>query len=221
MGRRDSAASESGPTPTPPKTPRWPGATAPEGIGLARTEHMFIGERLQVVQRVILSTDPTDREEALGDLEASADRGFRGPARGDGRAARGDPAARPAAPRVPALPSRDGAGDAAAGSGPAVPSTTCRRCPTRSPVGGGQPDAGPARGPARADASTTCTGCRLEPPPMHWSGGSRPAATPPRDHDPPGRRRRGADPDAGDDRDGDRQLPPRIAVWNWRSPSGR
>ena len=40
-----------------------------EGIGLARTEHMFLGERLAIVQRVILSTDPTDREEALGDLE--------------------------------------------------------------------------------------------------------------------------------------------------------
>ncbi|MGH3668824.1 MAG: PEP-utilizing enzyme, partial [Acidimicrobiia bacterium] len=40
-----------------------------EGIGLARTEHMFLGERLAIVQRVILSTNPTDREEALGDLE--------------------------------------------------------------------------------------------------------------------------------------------------------
>ena len=40
-----------------------------EGIGLARTEHMFLGERLSIVQRVILSTDPSEREEALTDLE--------------------------------------------------------------------------------------------------------------------------------------------------------
>jgi pyruvate, orthophosphate dikinase len=40
-----------------------------EGIGLARTEHMFLGERLEIVQRVILSTDPEQREKALNDLE--------------------------------------------------------------------------------------------------------------------------------------------------------
>jgi pyruvate,orthophosphate dikinase len=40
-----------------------------EGIGLARTEHMFLGQRLAIVQRIILSTDPEEREKALGDLE--------------------------------------------------------------------------------------------------------------------------------------------------------
>ncbi len=40
-----------------------------EGIGLARTEHMFLGERLAIVQRVILSTDQSERDEALADLE--------------------------------------------------------------------------------------------------------------------------------------------------------
>ncbi len=40
-----------------------------EGIGLARTEHMFLGERLEIVQRVILSTDPEQRAKALDDLE--------------------------------------------------------------------------------------------------------------------------------------------------------
>jgi pyruvate,orthophosphate dikinase len=40
-----------------------------EGIGLARTEHMFMGERLAVVQRVILATDPEARENALAELE--------------------------------------------------------------------------------------------------------------------------------------------------------
>jgi pyruvate,orthophosphate dikinase len=40
-----------------------------EGIGLARTEHMFLGRRLAIVQRVILSTDPAERERALVELE--------------------------------------------------------------------------------------------------------------------------------------------------------
>jgi pyruvate,orthophosphate dikinase len=40
-----------------------------EGIGLARTEHMFMGERLAIVQRVILATDPEARENALAELE--------------------------------------------------------------------------------------------------------------------------------------------------------
>lgn len=40
-----------------------------EGIGLARTEHMFMGERLGVVQDIILSTDPEARKSALLHLE--------------------------------------------------------------------------------------------------------------------------------------------------------
>ena len=39
------------------------------GIGLARTEHMFLGERLEVVQRIILSGSPEERREALNTLE--------------------------------------------------------------------------------------------------------------------------------------------------------
>jgi pyruvate,orthophosphate dikinase len=41
-----------------------------EGIGLARTEHMFLGERLAVVQQIILSVDEAERESALEELEA-------------------------------------------------------------------------------------------------------------------------------------------------------
>jgi pyruvate,orthophosphate dikinase len=40
-----------------------------EGIGLARTEHMFLGERLNVVQRVILASDDDARQSALEELE--------------------------------------------------------------------------------------------------------------------------------------------------------
>jgi pyruvate,orthophosphate dikinase len=40
-----------------------------EGIGLARTEHMFMGERLEIVQKVILATDEEERQKALEALE--------------------------------------------------------------------------------------------------------------------------------------------------------
>jgi pyruvate,orthophosphate dikinase len=41
-----------------------------EGIGLARTEHMFLGERVTVVQRIILTPDTDERRRALEDLKA-------------------------------------------------------------------------------------------------------------------------------------------------------
>jgi pyruvate, orthophosphate dikinase len=40
-----------------------------EGIGLCRTEHMFFGDRLPVVQRMILADDPTAEAEAMAELE--------------------------------------------------------------------------------------------------------------------------------------------------------
>ena len=44
-------------------------ALGAEGIGLARTEHMFMGERLEIVQQIILSKDENDRQAALDRLE--------------------------------------------------------------------------------------------------------------------------------------------------------
>jgi pyruvate,orthophosphate dikinase len=41
-----------------------------EGIGLCRTEHMFLGDRLGLVQRFILATDLKAEDEALAELEA-------------------------------------------------------------------------------------------------------------------------------------------------------
>jgi pyruvate,orthophosphate dikinase len=38
------------------------------GIGLCRTEHMFLGERRELVERLILATEPTERDAALADL---------------------------------------------------------------------------------------------------------------------------------------------------------
>jgi pyruvate, orthophosphate dikinase len=39
-----------------------------EGIGLARTEHMFLGDRLPIIRRAILANTDSDRERALNDL---------------------------------------------------------------------------------------------------------------------------------------------------------
>ncbi|HEY7583148.1 MAG TPA: putative PEP-binding protein, partial [Acidimicrobiia bacterium] len=41
-----------------------------EGIGLARTEHMFMGERIAVVQKIILTPEGDDRRQALEELKA-------------------------------------------------------------------------------------------------------------------------------------------------------
>jgi pyruvate,orthophosphate dikinase len=40
-----------------------------EGVGLVRTEHMFLGERRQLVERLILADDETTRQSALDALE--------------------------------------------------------------------------------------------------------------------------------------------------------
>ncbi|RJQ31941.1 MAG: pyruvate, phosphate dikinase [Actinobacteria bacterium] len=39
-----------------------------EGIGLARTEHMFLGDRLPIVRKMILADNEDDRNEALNNL---------------------------------------------------------------------------------------------------------------------------------------------------------
>lgn len=39
-----------------------------EGIGLARTEHMFLGDRLPIVQRMILADTPEEEQSALDEL---------------------------------------------------------------------------------------------------------------------------------------------------------
>jgi len=44
-------------------------AAGAEGIGLARTEYMFSGDRLDVVQRILLTDDARERADALEQLE--------------------------------------------------------------------------------------------------------------------------------------------------------
>ena len=85
-----------------------------EGIGLCRTEHMFLGDRLPIVQRMILADNPADEDAALEELRAAAGVRLRRHPRGDGRPAGDGAAARPAAARVPA---RSRGADRQAGQG--------------------------------------------------------------------------------------------------------
>jgi pyruvate,orthophosphate dikinase len=47
-----------------------------EGVGLCRTEHQFLGERLPLVRRFLLATDPEEEAAALVDLAAAQKEDF-------------------------------------------------------------------------------------------------------------------------------------------------
>src|SRR5207244_12197246 len=49
-----------------------------EGIGLCRTEHMFLGDRLPIVQRMILADTPDEERAALEQLRAQQESDFVG-----------------------------------------------------------------------------------------------------------------------------------------------
>ena len=68
-----------------------------EGIGLCRTEHMFLGDRLPIVQRMILADTPDEEAAALEQLRAQQESRLRRHPRGDGRSAGHRSPARPAA----------------------------------------------------------------------------------------------------------------------------
>ena len=96
------AAWPCGPTPTTPRTPSAPRRFGAQGIGLCRTEHMFLGERRALVEALILADTDEEQERELAELLALAAQGLHRALRGHGRAAGHHPAARPAAARVPA-----------------------------------------------------------------------------------------------------------------------
>ena len=73
-----------------------------QGIGLCRTEHMFLGDRKALVENLILAESEEEQEKALAELLPLQRDDFVGDPRGDGRPAGDDPADRPAAARVPA-----------------------------------------------------------------------------------------------------------------------
>ena len=116
-----------------------------EGIGLCRTEHMFLGDRLPIVQRMILADtadEETPRSRSCATQQAAD---FVGHPRGDGRPAGHGAAARPAAARVPARPrgadrqagARASSTDAETQAARARPSSGARRtrCSARAVAG--------------------------------------------------------------------------------------
>ncbi len=197
-----------------------------QGIGLCRTEHMFLGERRQLVERLILADDDATRQAALDALEPLQ--------RGDFveifEAMDGlpttirllDPPLHEFLPDLTELTVKVAlAGDDATDAGPQA-------------AGGGaaaaraEPDAWPARRPPRPghhwpvpDAGPGDRARRGGPS----EGGRGPAAG---DHDPAGRRRPGAGGRARGDRDGagrgrgrDRHLGARADRDDDRGAAGR
>ena len=68
-GPTRSAGSACARTPTRRRTPRGPASSGAEGIGLCRTEHMFMAEDRQPKMRAMIMADDTEaRREALGEL---------------------------------------------------------------------------------------------------------------------------------------------------------
>ena len=66
--RRVAGGWRSGPTPTPPRTPPGRDRLGAQGIGLCRTEHMFLGDRRVLIERVILADTADERDDALAAL---------------------------------------------------------------------------------------------------------------------------------------------------------
>ncbi len=136
-----------------------------EGIGLCRTEHMFMAQdRLPIVQEMIMARDEAARRVALDKLLPDAAVRLRGHLRGDGRVPGHDPPARPAVARVPAL-ARGGdlRRDARAGS-----RSCTRRIRCSAPAAAGSGCSGPR--------STRCRCARSSARPPRWE--SAPGAAP-------------------------------------------
>ena len=162
-----------------------------EGIGLCRTEHMFIAEdRLPIVRRMILASTPDEEEAALEELphrpagRLRRDPGGHGRPPGDGAPARPAPARVPAPDRGPGHQGghrrADRRGD---GRSTRRPRTGTSSTPCSAPGGCASGCSSPVSTPCRSGPS-------WRPPSTGWP----PAAARHRDHDPPDRRPRGDGP---------------------------
>ena len=139
-----------------------------EGIGLCRTEHMFLGDRKQIIQTFILNDDELDPREGRR-------RPVRGPGgrllrhvQGHGRPAGDRAPARPAAARVLGEPARAGCRDRQDGGDrrrrrrhrrEARPAREDRR------LRGAEPDARHARLPSGHRVPRSSPRCRCAPSP--------------------------------------------------------
>ena len=187
-----------------------------QGIGLCRTEHMFLGDRRELVEHLILAETDAEREDGPLRPAAAPAPGLRRDLRGDGRAAGHGPADRPAAARVPARLHR-AVDEGRGGRGRRQAEQARRQAALRGEADArGEPDAGAARRPARD----------RHPRPVHHAGAGdprgrrrpdqgrrRPAAG---DHDPAGRGRPGARAGQGRRDRGGRRGP--GASRGWTSP---
>ena len=196
-GPTRSAASACARTPTRREDARRARELGAEGIGLCRTEHMFMAEDRQPKMRaMIMADDEEARRERARRAAAAPAGGLRGPVRGDEGPAGDDPAARPAAARVPAEPA--GAARATSSArGSSAPTTSTQLEKTLAPRGGdprGEPDARHAR---RAGSGSSCPEIyemQVEAIMRAAKAVGRGAA--PGDHDPAGRLRARARDDA-------------------------
>ena len=130
-----------------------------EGIGLCRTEHMFLAEdRLPIVRRMILAGDDGGGGRRPGGAARRPEAGLRRHPRGHGRPAGHGAPARSAAARVPAVGrgAAHQAGDRGSDAeeekllGPPKPGTSSTPCSAPGAC-------------ASASSSRACTGCRSGP----------------------------------------------------------
>ena len=210
-GPTRSAAWACAPTPTPPRTPSKAREFGAEGIGLCRTEHMFMQQdRLPHVQAMIMADDHRGARAAPGQAAALPARGLRRHLPGHGRPAGDHPPARPAAARVPAQLHRGhgGAGAPAADRRPGRGDRRAGGAGRQGQVPGrGQPHAGhprlPPGHPVAGDLRHAGAGHHRGGLPTCWPTTGKHAAR--GDHDPAGGLRRGAQAHArADRRDGRR-----------------
>ena len=163
-----------------------------QGIGLCRTEHMFLGERKALVENLILAEDQDGAGEGARRAAPAAEGGLHRHPRGDGRPAGHGAAHRPAAPRVPPRlhgPRRRGRAAGRARRRGHQGARVVRRGQAPPRV---EPDARPARCPPR----------HRDPGPLRDAGPGDPGSSrraqegrrrpAPRDHDPAGGHRAGA-----------------------------
>ena len=116
-----------------------------EGIGLCRTEHMFMAaDRQPKMRAMIMADDEAGRRAALDELLPLQQSDFEGLFEAMVGLAGDDPPARPAAARVPARPLRAARGDRARADRP-QPATRRARAPVRA-------------GRARSRRPTRCSG---------------------------------------------------------------
>ena len=131
-----------------------------EGIGLCRTEHMFLGDRRELVERLILARTDERAGGGAGRAAAVAAGRLRGDLPRDGRPAGHRPADRPAAARVPAPAGaargqRRGRPGARRGRGQGGGAARRRPADAR-----GEPDARACAAYGSAWSSPACSPCR-------------------------------------------------------------